>query len=251
MTNRKMFIIVSATVAFILVLVFGNIFFSVRQVIPYSAYYLEGDNAVREKEVEQIIVESDIIKKGRSMFTLNLSTLAKNIEEKFDDVRVIDIEKSYPNILYIQYELQVKQLEIFNGTKYFQVSNHGRVLSDTQYSQATDNTNSLIRVLWNDMGNSATRGYQIQDSNFLIASQAATSLYENGIGHDISEIIYSIDLNQIYTQQYFTINLHSSSQGIIKIYDLQSVYSSVKLAMQYLDDAIRGSDIVIKDGQRQ
>ena len=97
MRNKKLIITFSVLVSVTLLVILTSVLFSVQHVRVYCA------NA-QESEFADEVLNSHGIKKNSSIFFVNESEVKANIEKKLGNkVRVLNIERVFPNKIYINY----------------------------------------------------------------------------------------------------------------------------------------------------
>lgn len=96
MRNKKLIVIFSVVVLLTVIIIVNSVVFSVQNVY---AYCYNTTDIVLETEV----IDKANVKKGTSIFTLSESKIISNVENNVPDVKVINIERKFPNSVYVNY----------------------------------------------------------------------------------------------------------------------------------------------------
>ncbi|MDR1138909.1 MAG: hypothetical protein LBK70_03430 [Clostridiales bacterium] len=247
MTNRRIFFGIIAIVVALVSVIVGNSFFSVRQVIASNA--VATTNNARVSELNQSIVGVQALRTGQSMFTLDSGHVASMLEREFFDIKVISVDKSYPSVVYVEYQLLHKQLEIHNGSKFFQLSMSGRVLGVTTSSVASDDFNQpLVKLNYSRVATSTAIGDFVNDDNFEFVSKFVQRFFVVGPQGFLISSISEIDLNNMNdtSDSKFVIKL---KDGSFEIYKDNDIPTAVQLVRENIEDALIGKTVSIRDGQ--
>ena len=98
MRNRKLIVLFSILAFLTLLVVLSSVIFSVQDV--YASCYNDENEAYDSAIASQ---EVNGISKGKSIFLLNEQKAIEMIEANYSDVKVINIERKFPNQIYINY----------------------------------------------------------------------------------------------------------------------------------------------------
>lgn len=113
MRNKKLIILFSVLLGITLLVVFNSVLFSVQHVQTYCA------NAA-QSQYDGAVLESAGIRKGGSIFLVNKSKVTRNIESNVAGVRVLNVEKKFPNRIYLNFvEVREYVKATYNGKTYF------------------------------------------------------------------------------------------------------------------------------------
>ena len=249
MTNRRIFFAVSGICAILILLVLGNMFFSVRKIIPSSV--VVSTNNSRIVELDKAIPESNSIKIGQSMFTIDTEAVARQLENEFFDIKIVSIEKSFPNIVYIDYQLLEKQLEVYNGSKYFQLSSTGRVLGVSEQSVASDFAQQLVKLSYDKLDSDVKVGFNIVDERFDLVSTFVEYFIEAGRSGFLTSSVANINLNTLDDSDNakFVLTLNSSVAGYFEIYLQNDMVTAAQLVLDNVSEAFSGKNISIRNGK--
>lgn len=145
MRNKRLIIIFSIFLSLTLLIAIGSAVFSIRRIDAYC-YNSEDkeilDTIVNGKEEGQRSIREWLV--GRSIFTLNEKELIKEVESRFAGVKVINIERLFPNRVSINFIKLYDYFEIGFGDKFYVFGKDGKI------SEALDEYSpDYIRVMMN------------------------------------------------------------------------------------------------------
>ena len=129
MRNKKLIVLFSVLCALTLLVVFNSVLFSVRHVRAYCA------NVQNSAYAEQVLAAHGI-KRAESIFFVNKKQVAAQVESKVPQVRVLNVEKKFPDRIYINYIEKSPYLRLYDVT------------NDKTYFCAND-----LRVMYAENGN--------------------------------------------------------------------------------------------------
>ena len=221
MRNKKLIVIFSVLCALAVLIVLSSVLFSVQHV---SAYCYNADDAA----LEQQVLDNNGIKRGKSIFTLNKKNVADKVESSVANIKVVNVEKKFPNRVFINY---VKLFEYFefsqNDEKYY-ISNSGDIVRIGE--QGAD---KYIRLYTKGKAVSPSQGEAFKtDSDFdnavlPILLSAIERLGNRGV---VVEFFDYVDFrkNFIYfkTRTGITFELQSTDNALEKLRLAVSVYAS-------------------------
>ena len=127
MRNKKLIIIFSVLCALAVVIVLSSVLFSVQHV---SAYCYNADDSA----LEQQVLDGGAIKRGGSIFLLKESAVKERVENSVENVRVVNIEKKFPNRVYINYVKLFEYFEYEQGGQTYLISNGGKIIKVSEES---------------------------------------------------------------------------------------------------------------------
>jgi hypothetical protein len=81
-------------------------------------------------ELERRVLDGAKIKKGGSIFLLDKGVVTANVESAVANVRVVNIEKKFPNAVYINYVKVAKYLRVEVKNKSYYLSNSLRFIAE-------------------------------------------------------------------------------------------------------------------------
>lgn len=123
MRNKKLIVII-CVLAFVTLIVFlGSVVFSVQSV--YASCYNDNDE---ELDAAVAALDNNGISRGRSIFMLNESRVIEAVERACDNVKVVNVERKFPNQVYINYVKIFPYLVYETGESALLVSNRCKIL---------------------------------------------------------------------------------------------------------------------------
>lgn len=150
MRNKKLIVLFSILLFVTLVVVLSSVIFSVQNVYAYcyNTYDDVMDAKVASKEINGI-------KRGRSIFMLNEKAIIEEVEDKLSDVKVINVERKFPNQVYINYVRIFPYLAVETEDETLYVSNDCKILSK---GEKREYYTDAIRLIYSDVPSSKTEG---------------------------------------------------------------------------------------------
>ncbi len=152
MRNRKLLIIFGILLSLTLLVTICSAVFSIKTV---NAYCYNAD----DKELLSLIEEEKERLVGKSIFALDEDKLVRSIEERVGGIRVVNIERSFPDVVTINFIKLYAYFEIYYDNSYYTFANDGRIIDKTDISGGE----GIIQVLF-DMENSPEVGQNISDT---------------------------------------------------------------------------------------
>ena len=124
MRNKKLIVLFSILAFLTLLVVLSSVIFSVQNV--YASCYNDENDAY-----DSLIASKDIngIAKGKSIFLLNEKKAIESIESNCSDVKVVNIERKFPNQVYINYVKIFPYIALETEDCVLYASNNGKILS--------------------------------------------------------------------------------------------------------------------------
>ncbi len=118
MRNRKLIIMFSVLAALVLLVVVTGAVFSVQHI---DTYCYNADDTALEAQVR----DSTGLKKGRSIFVIDEDEVARRVEESTGyRVKVINIERKFPNRVSVNYVKIMPYAYVTDGTEYYEFGNN-------------------------------------------------------------------------------------------------------------------------------
>ncbi|MCL1945157.1 MAG: hypothetical protein FWF56_05070 [Firmicutes bacterium] len=242
MTNRRIFYGIISIVVVISLLIFGNMFFSVRNIFVSSATVTTQVSRVEELNID--IANSNIVKKGQSMFSINIDKATQDLEKEFFDIRIVSIEKSFPQVVYIEYELLEKQLEIFDGVNYFQLSSTGIVTVLDKSGESQQQEYGLVKIFFGGLGDDIDVGSKIVDARFLKVVEFIECFLADGPNEYLKSGYFEFDLNYLddTDNSRFLITTKSTTDGYFEIYEQNNMRQAFELTLANIGEIFGSSE---------
>ncbi|MCH5163835.1 MAG: FtsQ-type POTRA domain-containing protein [Clostridiales bacterium] len=136
MRNKRLLIIFGILLSITLLIAIGSAIFSIRTVNAFC-------NNVKDEELcAEVAKEKDNII-GKSVFTLNEDKLIKNVEERVGGIKVVNIERLFPNRVNIHFVKLYDYFEVMYEGNFYISGIDGKILK----KQAESGGDSVIRVV--------------------------------------------------------------------------------------------------------
>lgn len=241
MRNKKLIAVLIVVCSITLLVVLNSVIFSVRSV---SAYCYNAD----DPELEQTVIEKSGIKKGGSIFTLNEKKVTDTLHRNVGNVKVINIEKKFPNRVYINYVKIFEYFRIHQGNKYYFCGNDGRILRISDVPGLSSATIELR--LSTPISESVREGDKFasqSDSEVMITCELLSAL-ERLDYHKYSQDMFDfVDISKsqyvfIKTRAGIMIELQGSGNLTAKLRIALSLYENLS------SDKLTFGTIIVPDG---
>ena len=131
MRNKKLIILFSVLLSLTLLVVFNSVLFSVQHVYASCAN-------VEDSSLASEVIANHGIKRGSSIFFVNKNKVSANVESKVPRVRVLNIEKSFPNRIYINYVEVRVYVKVSDGMRNYYLGNDMRVMPNDDGEKAIE-----------------------------------------------------------------------------------------------------------------
>lgn len=222
MRNKKLIIVLIVITSITLLVVLNSVIFSVQNI---SAYCYNDSDAV----LDSAVIENSGIKRGGSIFTLNKDKVMDSVSGGVHNVKVINIEKKFPNTVSINYVRIYEYLRIKKGDKYYFCSNDGKIM---RISENPGLTTEIIELrLANDIEDlregdmfASSSSADVQLTSALLAA-----LEQLGYRREAVEMIDFIDITRgqcVFVKMHSGVTYELQGTGNIaaKLRTAQSVY---------------------------
>lgn len=124
MRNKRLIILISILSFITVLIVASSVLFSVKGV--YASCYNTEDSTL---DMQIATEEVSGIKKGRSIFLLKEKEVIASVEKNVKDVKVINVERKFPNRIYINYVKIYPYFVVENESAVSYVANDGKIIS--------------------------------------------------------------------------------------------------------------------------
>lgn len=213
MRNKKLIVTLIVVCSVALLAVLSSVIFSVQNVTAYCL------NAEDDEALAREVIAGSGIKKGKSIFSLNKDKVTEAVNSNVDNVKVINIEKKFPNTVSINYVKVIPYLRIEKSGKYYFCGNDGKILFISDEKEPTSqealdkgyNGHIIELRLGKPIGDVDVRDkFADADSDELIITVELMSALERlGIYGEAVEIIDFIDLSK---SQYIFVGM---KEGVV------------------------------------
>ncbi len=220
MRNKKLIIIFSVLCALAVLIVLSSVLFSVQHV---SAYCYNADDA----ELERQVLENNGIKRGKSIFSLNKEKVVKQVESAVANIKVVNVEKKFPNRVFINYVKLFEYFEFTQDDENYYISNAGDIVR-----VGGENNDKYIRLYTKGKSVSPSQGTAFKtDSDFdnAVFPIIVSAVEQIGTRGVVVELFEYIDFrkNFIYlkTRTGVMFELQSADNATEKLRLAVSVYA--------------------------
>ncbi len=122
MRNKKLIVLFAVVMVLVLSVVTCGATFLVRNVDAYG-YYENAQSDIYDKNV----VSASGIKKNSSIFFLDETAVKNRVEKAYPNIGVVNIKRSFPDRVTINYVLYEKLFQYKNGDRYYRCYSSGRI----------------------------------------------------------------------------------------------------------------------------
>ncbi len=200
MKNKKLVILLSIFGALVLVILLTSTIFCVRNVSVNWLTTRQGLTALQDESV----VKSADVKMGKSIFLLKTEEIAENVERKYPRIKVVSIERKFPNgvVIHVAEREELFSIKI-NDRLYAIVDSEGKVLETrTDYVSNESGENPINVTLSNYLqgDDDFVVGYMIRSDRIRgIIQKLSTSLAESHYNPmNAKGLFKSININLAY-----------------------------------------------------
>lgn len=193
MRNTKLIIILSIVATLLVAIIVTSATFLVRHIDAYN-YYEENS------EYDQLCIDASGIKNGKSMFFIDEQKVIENIEKKYPNVNVINVERKFPDRVSINYVVCDNLFQFLNGDKYYQCYSSGKIGS------ASSNPVGgyfLVRVK-GSVNTTVGQTFQNKDGNdYKLINRFVSYMRSTGLSE--AQMVEMIDFIDLTRDNYFYI----------------------------------------------
>ena len=128
MRNKKLIVIFCILVGIALLVILDSVLFSVQKVTAYC--HNDMDNVILDdgSTLGQKVVLAGKVEMGKSIFLIDKDKIVKNVESKLPNVKVINIEKKFPDRITIHYASIKPTFSVEMEQGYYVCTNEGKVV---------------------------------------------------------------------------------------------------------------------------
>lgn len=159
MRNKKLIVIFCVLMTIALFVVLDSVLFSVQKVTAYCHNDL--DNVVMDDgtTLAQKVVSAGKVNMGKSIFLIDKEEIAQNVESKLPGVKVVNIEKKFPDRITIHYASIKPTFSVRTAQGYYVCTNEGKVVDIV-----SDKPSGLINLIA-DVGDELRAGDYLDCKN--------------------------------------------------------------------------------------
>lgn len=242
MRKKKLIIIFSVICVLTLLIVLNSAVFSVQHI---DAYCYNVDDI----GLEQQVVANTGLKKGRSIFTVKEDKVISSVEAAVGNVRVVNIERKFPNRVCVNYVKIIPYFEFYSGGKYYLCSNDARILeiNDVACDPSKAVTLRADATVTGTQNNATLFAESSRET--AVVSEIFLSLSRLGYYDATVELIDWIDIRALDT-----VYMRMSSGVGVKIVGVDGMFEKLRYAMSYYNEADdlhrNAGTIIVTSGQK-
>lgn len=222
MRNRRLITIFSILLGITLFVLLGSIIFSVKTVNTRCLNY-----AYSDEEIEVQILENTNIPKGQSIIFVSEEKIINSIQENVPNVKVINIERKFPNRITIHFIKLFDYFEVYSGGHYYTLTHEGRVTKKLDTPQPKD---KKITIVSKSSDRLSVGDYLYADSKRQILSEIVSCLERLDLAEQKATTRFDfIDIETNDGCLYLGI---SGSKNLIKIadiFDVDTLFDKIRL----------------------
>lgn len=233
MRNKRLIILFCILFAVTTLIVLSSAVFSVRFVYGYC--YNADDQQLCD-EVASLDVNE--IKTGKSIFLLSEKKITEIIESKLPQVEVINVERKFPDRVYINFRKLFPYYAITAGEQTLLAGYDGKILSVTDNPDSYVKFTSLSSPEETSVGKKA---YEADSTEGKFISRFSSTIDRLDILSNTSlqkkmELFESIDISRLTTSSEFTIKMRTGTEMVFWG-TLDDLTAEVRLALStYVHD---------------
>lgn len=225
MRNKRLIVFFCILAFVTLFIVLGSVVFSVQSVYAYcyNADDAELDAKVASREVNGIA-------KGKSIFMLNEDNVIKSVESNLGDVVVKNVERKFPNRVYINYVKVLPCLVYENGDV-------ARIMSDTMRVMENDEYAGLVELRTDEEPIASEVGKDLfakgGDTYAVVTTilETAERIYPKA---NLGEILAFIDVTHLASSD--KIYVGTKRGAVIEIMGKDNLMVKLRLALSVADE---------------
>lgn len=242
MRNKKLLIVLIVVCSITLLIVLNSVIFSVQTVTTYCY------NAPYDEEFNNEIVKNSNIKKGGSIFALDKKKVTQALTENVPSIKVVNIEKKFPNTVSINYVKIFEYLRIEQNGKYYCCSNDGKIL---RVLDSIENEDKLIEFRVSPIKEVSAGEKFASDSSteVAIATELLSALERLDFHREAVELIDFIDIRK---SQFVFIQMHSGV--MIELQGNSNITAKLRMALSVFDSKYEwrnSGTLIVPDGDGQ
>ncbi len=131
MRNKKLFIIFGILLSLTLLITICSAVFSIKTV---NAHCINSDDKAISTKVEE--AKEELL--GRNIFMINESELSHNIESRVSGIRVINVERLFPDIVTVHFIKLYTYFEMSYNGSFYRFAKDGKISEQSDHSGGED-----------------------------------------------------------------------------------------------------------------
>lgn len=205
----------------------SSIIFTVRNINTRCLNHAYSDTKLDEK-----IIDNMGLQKGKSIFFIKEGELIANVEKNVPDVKVINIERKFPDRLTVHYVKLFDYYEVAAGGFYYSLTHDGRVIAE---SPEPKDASQKIRVVVKSADKPAEGSYIYDGIKKEILSGIVSSLERLDLkGEKATARFDFIDLEAETDCLYIGLNGINNLIKIEDVSDLSTLHDKIRLGFSII-----------------
>ncbi len=191
MRNKKLVVLLAIFAVITTLIVFSSVVFSVQSV--YAHCYNADDEFLDSVVCER---ETSTIRRGQSIFLLNEDEIIESIEKKCSEVKVINVERKFPNRVYINYVKIFPSLVFETETQALALSPDCEILDKSDKQEYYP---SLIKVISANKQLSEEEGavaFSLESIDYLASKGICDAMIKMNLYNESVNMFEFIDLSR-------------------------------------------------------
>lgn len=139
MRRKRLYIIFGILMALTLIAFASSAIFSVKTVEGYCNIKLD------DETLDRRVSDAASFVKGVSIFSVNESEIAQKVESEVPGIKVVNIERMFPNRISVNYVRLYEYFELYLDGKYYTMSIDGKVVNE---SDASGGQGKVIKLIF-------------------------------------------------------------------------------------------------------
>jgi Cell division septal protein len=239
MRNKKLIVVLIVVCSITLLVVLNSVIFSVQNVTTYCF------NAPYDEAFSNEIIQKSGIKKGGSIFTLDKDKVTYTLTSGVPDIKIINIEKKFPNTVSINFVKVFEYLRIEQNGKYYCCSNDGRIL---RILDSIENEDKLIELRVGPIKevNEGDKFASDSSSEVAITTELLSALERLDVYREAVELIDFIDIRK---SQFVFVKMHSGV--MLELQGTGNITMKLRMALTVFDNKYEwrnSGTIIVPDG---
>lgn len=222
MRNRRLIIIFSILVSITLFVLLGSIIFTVKTINTRCLNYAYSDS-----EIENQILDNTGIPNGQSIFFISEEEVINNIHKNVPRVKVINIERKFPNRITIHFVQLFDYFEVESGGYYYTLTHEGRITSELILPQPAEQKITIVTKANNRLN---IGDYLYNDHKKEILTEIVSSLERLDLAEQNATTTFDfIDIETKENCLYIGISGYKNLIKIADIYDMETLFDKIRL----------------------
>ena len=231
MRNKKLVVVLAVFAVITMLVVLGSVIFSVHNVY---AHCYNADDAT----LDSVVMDKDTngIRRGKSIFMLDEEEIIARIEDKCSDVKVINVERKFPNRVYVNYVKIFPSMVLETQNSALALSPDCEILSAVEKSETYP---ALIKILTDNAPVNTASGEIFFDKNgndYKVCKEINDVMIRMELYNESVSMFEFIDLRKVETGEVIFIKTRTGTYFELQG-GAQNIAEKIRIAVSvYLSD---------------